>query len=307
MSWGTAREIVDLCHSIGVDTILLIGGEPTFWPHLHRAIRYISDKGMRSTLVTNGYLFAYDDFFHKIQNSPVDAISLSLKAGSDEQYRRLAKVDAASHIAAAIKKLSASNIDTDVSITISSLVSGDLVDMVKFVSDNGGKSVSLDFCSPVFAQNTPKQGYALSPGKYVDVITSAYPSLDNISVELWLEQSLPRCVWPHGFLEYLEEKGQVGSGCHVRNRSGVIFDSAGNVIPCNCLPGIIFGKYGGEFLDAISFQQFWDKKKLADFYQRLFAYPAHDCVECSDYKDCGGGCPLNWFVFDPEQEIRART
>jgi radical SAM protein with 4Fe4S-binding SPASM domain len=252
-------------------------------------------------LVTNGFRFSRRSFLNKIIDSGIDSISLSLKAGNRKQFKLLTATDSFFEIAKSIENLSRSGIDANFSITISSLVVHNLKQMVEFIADNGGEHISLEFCTPVFENSNFKKGYALSPRIYADKIVEIYSEIEKIEgIDIWIEQSLPRCVWPIEFIKKLELRNQIGFGCHVQNRDGIIFDTEGDVIPCNCLNNIKFGNFPKDFNSPDNFHDFWNQRDVLRFYDKFMSYPSVECIECSDYQICGGGCPLNWFSFVPE-------
>jgi len=43
---------------------------------------------------------------------------------------------------------------------------------------------------------------------------------------------------------------------------------------------------------------------MGEASNQLISYPAQECITCQQYNICGGGCPLQWFIFKPEDIIR---
>ena len=86
-------------------------------------------------------------------------------------------------------------------------------------------------------------------------------------------------------------------------KNGVIFDPKGRVLICNCLYDFPIGAYGKDFWDVKSFKEFWNNKNVLKAYDDLVSYPSQACIGCKHYDICGGGCPLHWFVNEPEEII----
>lgn len=133
-----------------------------------------------------------------------------------------------------------------------------------------------------------------SPQEVVDAIVEQYPRIHAITNgDFSMNQTVPSCLWPEGFLSMLQERGQVSFGCHVMNRSGLVIDSMGQVIPCNHMHGYPMGQLGKDFTDAESFANFWMRPDLTGFYDQLVAYPSQSCVSCNFHQTCGGVARCN--------------
>ena len=65
MDKEVAKGIVNLLAPFQLRTIVLIGGEPTLWNHYFTLAKFIRDKGLRTTIVSNGYTFANYKFVEK--------------------------------------------------------------------------------------------------------------------------------------------------------------------------------------------------------------------------------------------------
>lgn len=304
MNFSLAQKIVDFCADACFEGITLIGGEPTIWSDLFRLCDYIKSKGMKISLVTNGLRFHEDAFVKKIINSGIESISFSLKSGNEQQHRDLTKTNTFDAIGEATQKITAENIDVNFSIVVSSLVIDNLEEIITTAAKNGGKSFSLEFCSTTFNGAEPSKGYMITPKEAARSIAEQYERLCIAAGNpVFIEQALPGCVWPEGFLRKLWQKGQMSVGCHVMDRSGIIFDPLGKVIPCNCLSGASLGQIGADFDDVLSFQKFWYSEPVEAFYRQITSYPSQSCGTCDTYVNCGGGCPLQWFVYNPDDVI----
>lgn len=304
MSWDLAQKLIDLEAEIGIKNIIFIGGEPTLWKDLYKANDYVKMKGMTSCLVTNGFLFSHDEFIKKLNDSPFDNITVSLKAGNEEQSRELTKTNSFPGVLAGIQNLAKNKHIFDVSITLNALISNNLSELVKVAMDNGSKGVKIEFCATVFEGNKPNRGYMMHQKEVVKCILSHYDKMDYYAKgNLMIEMSIPFCLWPNDFINSLKKKGAIISGCHVVRREGLIFDPKGKLIPCNDLYDYPLGQYGVDFFDVKSFLSFWKRPDLVKFYDRLIAYPVERCISCDSFKDCCGGCPLQWITFDPKEVI----
>ena len=257
MSHETAQRLVNIGLGIGAKSFILLGGEPTLWPHLCSVCRYLTECEVEATIVTNGWRFADKDFAKEVKDTGV-SVNISLKAGNPIQYRQLTKVSAYGKTLLAIRNLVELGIAPSVTITANALVMDNLEQLVKVAFDSGARSIVIEFCSATFDdKNKPQQGYMLSPKEMAGKIMQKYDLLDRHSNgNLGIMQTLPFCLFPGDFIRKLHINEHLISGCHVIGRSGVVFTHDGAVLLCNCLYGFELGKLDMDFNDAETFNMF---------------------------------------------------
>ena len=81
-----AKQIVNYLHDREIQTITLIGGEPTIYPHLIELICYIKSLGLKVRLATNGKRFKDKVFAQQIVSSKIDGINISIKGTTEDEY-----------------------------------------------------------------------------------------------------------------------------------------------------------------------------------------------------------------------------
>ncbi len=306
MSFSKAKKISQLSASVGVDEIIYIGGEPTLWQHLWEVDKFIHELGLVSSIVTNGYLIGFDDYAQKLSDSGIDFINISLKAGSEKQHEKLTQVSSRTFdvVERGIRNASVMDKGVNISIVVSSLVIDNIDDIVSVACRNGVRDVFLQICTPDFSEGEASLGYMLNPSELAHKLEEKYPRMNELTEgKLVIEGTIPICAWNPNFLKKLQDSKQLSLGCQVRGRSGIVFDPEGSVIMCNHLYDYPLGKLGIDFEDEISFEKFWTGSKLDDIYKEMCSYPTMECSECDDFTICGGGCPLQWFVFNPIEVI----
>ncbi|OGI32741.1 MAG: hypothetical protein A2271_00485 [Candidatus Moranbacteria bacterium RIFOXYA12_FULL_35_19] len=304
MSLKLAKELIDLKKQLGVKRIIVLGGEPLVYRNLWKVVKYCTQKGIGTTIVTNGVLFSQDKVIQKVLENPPQWISVSLKAHDRQSYIELTEKDAFNRTIKGMNNLSKNDIPFDVSITFSSLISKELVQMAKIAHENGANNVVITFCTTVFEDNKPVNLEMDNPLDIARVFLESYDALD-IATEgkMVIGQSLPSCLFPKEFLKHLNAKQQISFGCSVLQKSGVVFDPQGNVLVCNCLHDLKIGQYGVDFNNYKSFVKFWNNETTNQIFNGMSAYPSEVCIDCDDFATCGGGCPLRWFVYKPESII----
>lgn len=306
MSLELAKKLVNFQAELGVQKVMLIGGEPTLWPHLFEIIELIAQKGMTSVLVTNGILLANEEYFKKLKASSIGSISFSIKSGNKEQHKEITGCEGFDEVMEAIRNTSKLDIPVNISVTINSLIMDNVEEIVCAAAENGAKSMSLEFCNATFNDGVPQKGYMPNPRKVAKMIEKNFKKMDSImNGKLAIAQTLPFCLWTEGFLRELSVQGKAYSGCNIRNRDGLVFDQKGNVLICNCLYDFPIATFEKDFFDIKTFKKFWLSKEILHACNQICSYPSKECIDCNKFNLCGGGCPLFWFVNEPSNFIPA--
>lgn len=306
MTPSLAINLIDVVADLGVKNLLFIGGEPTLWPHLLEMNVYCKRKDIQTVLVTNAFRFSDDNFWEKYLKCPNNTAGISLKAGTPEQLAKNTSVQKFDLMRAGIAR-AVEYFKTGIGITYNAHYRGYLPEMVKFAIDCGAGSVKIDFCTISFVDGIATKQDMMDPRDIVRDIVSCYDELDKITDgRLAFEMQMPLCIWPYDFIEMLKNKRQILSVCHVLKRQGLVFDTDGKILICNGLFDYPIGQYGQDFIDAKSLKDFLDNQQIVSCYDRLACYPSRLCATCIAYSECGGGCPLKWAAYNPNELITAQ-
>lgn len=306
MSLEFATTLARVAKEAGVKKFLLIGGEPTLWPPLTEFNEWCAREGLRTILVTNGAQFGSDAFWTRYQRRPNDTIGLSLKAVTPERLEAVAGVENFKLVKRGIVRAIEAG-GAHVNITYNHFCADYLVEMVRFVTDCGVRSVKIEFCSTTFVKGHPSSKFMLDPKVLADNIVRVYPELERLTGgSISLDMMTPLCIWPEEFIRTLYVQGRLLSVCHVHKRRGLIFDGEGNILMCNALFDYPIGRYGREFADGASLLAWLNTPKVLCYYDRIGCYPSAACKECAWYSECGGGCPLRWATYRPDDIVRSR-
>ena len=146
-----AKNLVDFSRELGVRSIALIGGEPTYYPQIFELIEYIDSMSIQTMLVSNGFRFKDSCFVKEMDKFQNLMLTFSLKGATKDQYIQLTKVDAFSDTVQAIKNLKdAKNIKTGYSTVVSKNTVYDMVDYARLISElDDKKSLKYSFCNGI--------------------------------------------------------------------------------------------------------------------------------------------------------------
>ncbi len=301
-----AMEEIDMADDLGIKTLLFIGGEPTLWKPLIECNAYAQDKGMKTTVVTNGFMFSNDRFWEEFKERPCDSIALSVKAGSQDELIQTAGVKNWDMTKKAHERVFEFYPDTIAGLVYNMFYVDTFVDVIKYIIDRGGKRVGVDFCGTTFANGKPSSEFMVKPDDIVKNIMRDYTEIEKLPVDVSFMMPLPLCAWPDDFIKKLIGTGKVTTVCHVMKRNGLIFDVNGNILMCNGLFDYPIGVYGKDYHNSKSLKNLLNSKETTTHYNGVCAYPHENCMECDWYDQCGGGCPLRWAVYNPQKHTKPK-
>jgi radical SAM protein with 4Fe4S-binding SPASM domain len=195
--------------------------------------------------------------------------------------------------------------ETAVSITYNTAYASNLDELVSFAVSCGAKHVNIDFCRTYFDEGIPVNDYVGDLRSVVSDVVGQYDQLNRITDgHITFQMSLPFCLWPTEFIQMLIERRQIISLCHVFSRRGLVFDTAGKLLLCNSLFAYPLGQYGSDFETADSLVDFINQPDITRYHSRITSYPSQRCMSCDWYDFCGGGCPLRWASYNPDELVK---
>lgn len=293
LPFNEAMRIVDICNDLGIKGIVLMGGEPTLYPHLFELINYINDKKMSVSIITNGILFSNKEFCDKILSSNLNSITISFKGENRDVFKNVTGFDRYNDVIDGITYL----IQKGRKFTVSMVLTNDnipsYIEGVRTLYDLGVKHFHFSFCYEMeYSSN-----YELpeKPSEIIDKFIESYDELDKVCEGNFdLFNGYPLCVWPTKFLSRLVEKKQVSTVCQLLKHTGLVFDTDGTLIPCNAMTNIKIGKLDSDFFDTKTLIDFLNRPEIEDIYRELRCVPDLDCLKCKALSNCGGGCVCHW-------------
>ncbi len=304
MTLTLALKILEIIVAIGVKRLFLIGGEPTLWTHLFDFNSVMKARGIKSTLVTNTHRFSDDEYWNEYLKYPNTHIGASFKAFDSVSLIENTGVTLFTEVTKGLKRVFGHQPNSIASFVYSKPCKGHFLDMVKYAVDCGAFGVSVNFCSPAISESFVDDRFLVDIDDLVGEITSSYEEAHVITKgRLVFVMKHPLCIWPRVFLQLLKERGQISTTCHLQHQSGAIVDTDGSLLICNSMFGFPVGKYGRDFEDAESLNNFFSSKKVKSFFSQVRRYPCKKCINCEIFEDCLGGCPLLWMAYSPDKVI----
>jgi len=300
MSLDFAKEIILLIKSLDIKNVVIIGGEPTLWPYLIEFNKFCSSLGIKTTLVTNAIKFSNDLFWESYKKSSNTKVGISIKAYDLSSFKKACGVSNLNSVKLGIKRATELFGKCGVSFVYNTFIKDNLIDTTKFAMENGAKYVSISPCIPTFNGDIIENKYSIEIDEFISDFIRDYKILSDITKNrLYLSMKIPFCLWPKDFIEEMLSKKQLSSICQVRKKSGILFDTGGELIMCNNLYSYPMGVYKKDFTDKDSVIALLNSPEVISYYNRINSYPSEKCINCSKYEICAGGCPLIWSIYDP--------
>ncbi|MCK5148340.1 radical SAM protein [bacterium] len=310
MSYELAITLTEILIEMGINKVLLIGGEPSLWPYLFKYNKFCNEHNVKTVLVTNGIAFSNDIFWKNYLKTPCSSAGISIKAGNPSQLHEVAgvKKEMFASVKKGIERYTSNFNKFGIGITFNSFYLNNLPEIVEFAMDCGAKSVKIDFCHPPIVEGKPESEYMIEPLELTRTIEMYYEKLNEITNgQIVFQMNVPFCFWSKGFIELLKKRNQIYSVCQLQKRNGLMLDTDGSVIICNGLFDYPVGKYNVDFTNHKQLDELLNNRKNTKIYNKMIAYPSTKCQECLMWEECAGGCPLRWSVYDPEKYVKPIT
>ncbi len=303
MEADLAYRLLDLFSDLGVKGVVILGGEPTVYPHLLEVIRYTVSRNMKPVIVTNGKRLSNLSYARLLQATGIKDITISLKAVESEGYRPLRisdDTDLFEQVCAAIKNVQRVGIGLNVSVTLVRSLDGKLERLVELLTKLNPKHVTVDMGTPVIKPDGTDGEGILNPLELAEIVARLYEILKPTSLNYSFYLSIPLCLIDPKIRSEMIGAGRVLTTCHVPKGQGVVFTPEGSVILCNHFSSFPIGRFGIDFTSAQEFEVFWNSTSVTKLRSRASEFPHERCQTCDDWDICGGGCFVKWLHWNPE-------
>lgn len=301
MGIDETKLMVDALAERNVKNIILIGGEPTIYPHLVELVEYIHKKGLRVSMATNGRRFADLEFAGKVLSAGIDGIDISLKGISEKEYFFNTLSYGLEEMIKGYNNLKSLHFNPSMSYVLVNDDEEYFDKLISFIEENNISPFSFQFVKPIIGGETSDAEFDLKKmGKFVEVI---YNKLSKTSINYCIEVSFPLCLINQDILSRLSKEDRIINCCHVPRGSGINFDENFRIIPCNHFAEFPFSETPVNVYEDSSIEEIMETEIVKNFRKKARCYPASKCKTCNLWEQCGGGCFTNWLSLNPNDYI----
>lgn len=296
-----AKHLVKYLHSKKIQTITLIGGEPTIYPHLIELIQYIKSFGMKVRIASNGKKFKDKSFTQQIVGLEVDGINISIKGVTEEEYISNTHQVGLRDMIEGYHNLVHLGFEPSISYVITTNQNIAFDEFVRLLLDEKLNNLVIQFEKPSLStDNISKTMDIRDMANFTSYIFSV---LEESGINYTLELSFPLCLIDKKILEKMLDKGRISTCCHVQKGNGIVFDVTGEVIPCNHFLGYPFEGKPLNPQNQNAIEDLLNTDIVKQFRNTVNKYPSDKCINCNLWQICGGGCFTRWFYIDPKEYI----
>lgn len=291
MSFENAKSIIDYALVSQMDRVVFTGGEPSLYKELNSLISYAKAKSLKTTLVTNGVVYADRVKAELLKKSGIDFVSISIKGFNENEYLECTGTKGFENFLKAIENFSQLKIDFSLSFVLDDKNIENLPNILKLLKERNCENFFFNFVYNFKTDNSPdeyKEKYF--PLKLIEKFEKVYPQICQITNDKFkISTSYPYCFWSKDIIDKMLEKNQISLCCPIYADRKIVFDTDLSIIPCNAMGEIKYSRLEKDFKveDIVSAVESERSKKIKS---KLKTLPSKRCLNCDKNKICFGGC-----------------
>ena len=296
-----AKQIVNYLYTKKIQTITLIGGEPTIYPNLVELICYIKSMGITVRLATNGKRFKNKVFTQQIVSSKIDGINISIKGTTEDEYLYNTHQTGLHEMIEGYHNLKSLSFEPSISYVITTKDTNKFDEFVEMLAKENMDNLVIQFEKP--SLSTEHEGKTMNIRDMGNFTSYIYSVLEDGGFNYTIETSFPLCLIKKDILQSMLEKKRISTCCHVQKGNGIVFDVTGEVIPCNHFLGYPFEDKPLNLQNEKAIEELLNSKIVQQFKNTVKRYSSTKCSKCNLWHICGGGCFTRWFYINPDEYI----
>ncbi len=304
-----AKEVMTELKSCGAENCLLIGGEPTLYPHLLELVEEGNRLGLKMKLVTNGRRLADRRYVESLKSAGLAHASVSIEASTKERHDAITRTHGFRQRLAGLSNLNEAGLSHNSILTLSVQNADEIVPVAELMHTMGVRNILYNFSLPSVSEADGVDGsFSLNPQACADAIVEAYRSLKAKGIQFTFFATIPLCLIDEATRREMVADKTIARGyhCHIFYGTGAAFEPNGNVLPCTHFVGSpLFNAMDecGRFAFHGRFASEWENGSHKAFIEASWKYPSSACEPCDLWGICLGGCPFQWMHFDPQVYI----
>lgn len=299
-------DFLELVSDLGVQRIILIGGEPTTYPNLERIIKKIRKKNIHPAIVTNGRKFSNPSFVKRLGEAGLKSVTFSIEGSKPEIHDKITNVQGSFYeTVKGMNNLLEYGLPISTETTISRDNKNDLENMVDFLENFGLSHRLFNICGPCLS-DIPNSNFTLNPNEGAKLFEKVYRKAKEKNVRLITP--LPICSFNQKLYQEMKKEKAISHGCHVLFGFNFVLDANGDILPCVHFTDYpLFNIFEND--KVISTEKFKEKYEDPEGVNQKFRkimrrYPSTKCEEGNCWDPCIGGCHVFWLKYDAQKEIK---
>ena len=302
MDYSEVYRLLPILRELNIKKIILIGGEPTLYPHILEIVNAITEYGMNCTVQSNGLRFADYDFLKDMITAGMMECGISIKGFSKEEYEQTTETYNFPLMIKAIENFYRLNYEPMFSYVLPEPSIRIAEQLVVGVKKLGLKNI---YISPVHPTCCEQENY-FPPNymKWVDVYRYIISRLSKCDVKFSFGISFPLCAFPEEEIVSYMHQGIVRKNCcQAVLENGLVFDTDFRLLPCNMFVKKPFIKDQKKIESVYDIFEIMDASIVRDYHEHMNTPLTEKCQECYRWSQCHAGCRARWEYKRPEDEI----
>ncbi len=283
-------EMVDRAMSflqeIGVNSVVLIGGEPTLHPYFFQILDLANKHCLRVCLDTNAITFSDELFLEEVLAKGVGVFSVSFKGHERCSFLHNTGKDLFFEHRKGIENL----------VQKKAMISIDVVvtkEVMRYKEETFSFLQKIEAPHVLFEAQKPAPGQVMEKGtlnKIACFLIEASDKTINLEIPAKFRISLPFCLFPEWFAQRMVDDARFVYSCFVKKARAIVIGVDGAVYPCNHLWDRPLGKLDKDFSTPHEYRDFMRSGKALDFYRSATKPADPKCLDCRFYTKCRSGC-----------------
>jgi len=288
-------NLIEQLDRAGVAAVAISGGEPTIHPHFHRVVKELADRGIHTSVATNGWTFADMEELKKTVELGLKYVEVSIDSANPEKHDRFRGIPGAwEHATKALENAVELGISHGMATVMDRETFGEIDDLLDLAENLGVKRViffnlvptgraedmmKVDL-SPEEREEFMKEVYRQMKKRKLEILTTA-PQYARVT----LLESRGKNVTPAHF--YIGEDNSVKTlaefigGCGA-GRIYAGMEPDGTVVPCVFLPLPVGNVRNRDF------KSIWENSRIFNMLRDRDSFTGQ-CRTCP-YRNICGGC-----------------
>lgn len=308
MPYSQAEATLKRLISIGCKKCVLIGGEPTLHPQITMIFADAKKMGLNVKIVSNGRRFANTNFCQEMIDAGLKTkdVTLSMHASSiNDSFVLTGSTEYFNEFKLGLNNLLNLGVVPYINITISRPLFDQTENMMRWIATQKLPSIAFNLGAPAVSQGGIDAESILPPDILARKAFELFQQGKNIGIRTGFLFNVPLCLLSKKELESLVRDDAIVSGCQILSGKGILFNVDGDLVTCNHLLDfkVCNRKEIENIIDTGRFLQFWSSDKMQKIRNSACVYRSKHCQTCDFWDICGGGCPIFWSYYNPQQFI----
>lgn len=276
MTFDQFKHVVDYFTEVGVEIVMLSGGEPCLHPDIIEMIQYISTKGLEIGLVTNGTIISKELVECILANNVI--VQISIDAMDSDNYILSRGIDQLNQVVENIKLLNSNDITVTMSITLNNATISEVKKTVDFALSNQIHTLHYGFLVP---SDRCKEN-----NMTMDQVFDALICLYEIQINKYLHIQID---FVENYVKAIVSKNKNPYYCNSMSCNNMEIQPNGDIYQCGALETIMH-KATNPSINIFSVDKEQITSRIKSEWKTIGVFDISACKECNVKHICKGGC-----------------